>query len=289
MSNLEQLPRDLVTGLHASAAHPLSGGDSANAFRLDTPEGPVFAKTMPRVVEGVLPLEAAGLEALRAVAPEEVRVPRVRHVSEEALALEWIEETSGGRNTATERSFGTGLALIHRAQAPHVGWLAPDLPERIGSVPVDLTPTDDWADFLLRRRIEPLLREAVEAGNLDPAASGLLERLAPRAAELAGPPEPPSLLHGDLWAGNRVVDRSGANWLIDPSAFYGHREYDIAMMQLFGGFGRDCFAAYHETYPLADGWQQRVPWYQLPPLLIHAIRFGGGYGGSVMRALRSLG
>ncbi|RLZ03015.1 fructosamine kinase [Kocuria tytonicola] len=289
MSHLDQLPRELVSDLHVRAAHPLSGGDSANAFRLETPAGPLFAKTMPHAAEGVLPVEAAGLEALRAVCPEEVRVPRVRHVSEDALVLEWIDEASGGRDAATERSFGTGLALIHRARAPHVGWLSPDLPERIGSAPVDLTPTDDWADFLLRRRIEPLLREAVDAGNLDPAASGLLASLAPRAAELAGPPEPPSLVHGDLWAGNRVVDRAGANWLIDPSAFYGHREYDLAMMQLFGGFGRDCFAAYDETYPLADGWQQRVPWYQLPPLLIHAIRFGGGYGGSVMRALRRLG
>lgn len=289
MSHLDQLPPELVSELHVSAAHPLSGGDSANAFRLETSDGTLFAKTMPRAAEGVLRVEAAGLEALRAVAPEEVRVPRVHHVSEHALVLEWIDETPGGRDAATERSFGTGLALIHRAHAPHVGWLSPDLPEFIGSVPVDLTPTEDWADFLLRRRIEPLLREAVDAGNLDPAASGLLAALAPRAAELAGPPEPPSLLHGDLWAGNRVVDRAGANWLIDPSGFYGHREYDLAMMQLFGGFGRDCFAAYYETHPLADGWQQRVPWYQLPPLLIHAIRFGGGYGGSVMRALRALG
>lgn len=86
-----------------------------------------------------------------------------------------------------------------------------------------------------------------------------------------------------------MVDASGGNWLIDPSSFYGHREYDLAMMQLFGGFGRECFAAYDDAHPLADGWQQRVPWYQLPPLLIHAIRFGGGYGASVMSALRRLG
>ncbi|MCG7423780.1 fructosamine kinase family protein [Kocuria rhizophila] len=289
MALLEQLPRDLVSALGVSGARSLSGGDSANAFRLETGNGPVFAKTMPHPAPGVLPLEAAALEKLRAVAPEEVRVPAVCFVSEEALALEWIEEAHGAPDRATERSFGTGLAAVHAAPAPHVGWLGPELPERIGSVPVDLTPTDDWADFLLERRIEPLLRQAVDAGNLDPAASALLEALAPRAAELAGPPEPPSLLHGDLWAGNRVVDASGGNWLIDPSSFYGHREYDLAMMQLFGGFGRECFAAYGDAHPLADGWQERVPWYQLPPLLIHAIRFGGGYGASVMSALRRLG
>ena len=153
---------------------------------------------------------------------------------------------------------------------------------------MDLSPTDDWAGFLLDRRIRPLLRTAIGSGNLDPAASDLLEELAPRAAELAGPEEHPSLLHGDLWAGNRVIDVSGRNWLIDPSSFHGHREYDLAMMLLFGGFGKDCFAAYDEVYPLAEGWRERVPWYQLPPLLVHAIRFGGGYGGAVLRALRSL-
>lgn len=288
MAHLDELPPDLVTELRVSAAHPLSGGDSANAFRLDTADGPLFAKTMSYAPEGVLPVEAAALEALRAVAPDEVRIPAVRHVSEDALVLEWIDEVQGERTRATERSLGVGLAGIHRARAPHVGWLSPQLPERIGSMAADLTPTDDWADFLLERRIEPLLRAAVDAGNLDPAATGVLAELAPRAAELAGPPEPPSLLHGDLWAGNRVVDSAGANWLIDPSSFYGHREYDLAMMQLFGGFGRDCFAAYDDAHPLADGWQQRVPWYQLPPLLVHALRFGGGYGGSVMRALRQL-
>lgn len=288
MTHIDQLPPDLVTELRAESAQPLSGGDSANAFRVETPGGPVFVKTMPNAPAGVLPLEARGLEALRAVAPEEIRVPRVLHVSDGALALEWIDEGAGVRTEATERGFGIGLAAIHRAHAPHVGWLAPDLPERIGSSPTDLTPTDDWAEFLLVRRIEPLLRAAVDAGNLDPAASGLLAELAPRAEELAGPAEPPSLLHGDLWAGNRVVDASGANWLIDPSSFYGGREYDLAMMQLFGGFGRECFTAYDDAYPLADGWQQRVPWYQLPPLLVHAIRFGGGYGGGVVRALRQL-
>ncbi|CAL8896265.1 fructosamine kinase family protein [Kocuria varians] len=287
MTAVDQLPQDLVTELRAEAAHPLSGGDSANAFRVDTPRGPVFVKTMPRAPEGVLPLEAAALEALRAVATDEIRIPRVLHVSDRALALEWIDEASGAGGEATERGFGSGLAAIHRAHAPHVGWLSSDLPERIGSTPVDLTPTDDWAGFLLERRIEPLVRTAVDAGKLDPAASALLASLAPRAEELAGPPEPPSLLHGDLWAGNRVVDASGGNWLIDPSSHYGGREYDLAMMQLFGGFGRECFAAYDDAYPLSDGWRQRVPWYQLPPLLVHAIRFGGGYGAAVMRALRT--
>ncbi|WP_431814085.1 fructosamine kinase family protein [Kocuria sp. cx-455] len=283
---MDQLPEDLVADLDVTGVRSLSGGDTAAAYRLDTPDGPLFAKTMLDAPAGVLELEAAGLEALRAAAPAEVSVPRVFRVSDQGLVLEWIDESNGAGGSTTEAECGSGLAWIHRADAPHFGALDPQLPQRIGSFPVDLSPTDDWADFLLHRRIEPLLRTAVDTGKLDPAASDLLAELAPRAAELAGPVEPPSLLHGDLWAGNRVIDANGRNWLIDPSSFYGHREYDVAMMLLFGGFGEACFTAYDEVYPLADGWRERVPWYQVPPLLVHAIRFGGGYGNAVLDALQ---
>ncbi|MBD2766137.1 fructosamine kinase family protein [Kocuria sp. cx-455] len=283
---MDQLPEDLVADLDVTGVRSLSGGDTAAAYRLDTPDGPLFAKTMLDAPAGVLKLEAAGLEALRAAAPAEVSVPRVFRVSNQGLVLEWIDESNGAGGSTTEAECGGGLAWIHRADAPHFGALDPQLPQRIGSFPVDLSPTDDWADFLLHRRIEPLLRTAVDTGKLDPAASDLLAELAPRAAELAGPVEPPSLLHGDLWAGNRVIDANGRNWLIDPSSFYGHREYDVAMMLLFGGFGEACFTAYDEVYPLADGWRERVPWYQVPPLLVHAIRFGGGYGNAVLDALQ---
>lgn len=285
---MHQLPENLIADLNITGVQSLSGGDTAAAYRLETSDGPLFAKTMLDAPAGVLALEAAGLEALRSTAPSELSVPRVVRVTDQGLILEWIDESYGTGGAATEAECGRGLAQIHRAQAPHLGGLDPELPQRIGSFPVDLSPTDDWADFLLHRRIEPLLRTAVEAGRLDPAAQDLLDQLAPRAAELAGPVEPPCLLHGDLWAGNRVIDSSGHNWLIDPSAFYGHREYDLAMMLLFGGFGDACFNAYDDVYPMADGWRERVPWYQLSPLLVHAIRFGGGYGNSVMRALRQL-
>ncbi|MEX2625882.1 MAG: fructosamine kinase family protein, partial [Ilumatobacteraceae bacterium] len=103
-----------------------------------------------------------------------------------------------------------------------------------------------------------------------------------------GPEEAPARLHGDLWAGNRLVDRQGRSWLIDPAAHGGHREFDLAMMRLFGGYGQDCFAAYAETFPLADGWEARVPLHQLAPLVVHAIKFGGGYVAATARALDEL-
>jgi len=106
-------------------------------------------------------------------------------------------------------------------------------------------------------------------------------------AELVGPPEPPARLHGDLWAGNVIGDEEGRPCLIDPSAFGGHREVDLAMLLLFGAPSERVLAAYEEAAPLADGWRERVELYQLLPLLVHAVLFGGSYGRSAERvALR---
>lgn len=285
---LHDLPHDLVDGLGVERAAPLGGGDTASAFRLEAAGGLLFAKTMADPPAGMMAAEVAGLHALREHAPEFLGVPEVVRWTDDGIVLEWIDESPGRRPPGTEEECGRGLAALHRAQGRAFGALDPELPGRIGSFEVDLSPTQDWAGFLLERRIRPLLRDALGAGRIDPRAANLLDELAPRAQELAGPQEPPTLVHGDLWAGNRLVDAAGRNWLIDPSAYWGHREVDIAMMLLFGGFGEECLAAYDAEHPLASGWQDRVPWYQLPPLLVHAVRFGGGYGDAAVRALLRL-
>lgn len=282
------LPHDLTDGLGVERAVPVGGGDTAAAFRLETARGPLFVKTMADPPAGMMAAEVAGLHALREHAPKFLGVPEVVRWTDDGIVLEWIDEGRGRHRPGTEEECGRGLAALHRAEGKAFGALDPELPARIGSFEVDLSPTQDWAAFLLDRRIRPLLRAAVAAGRIAPHAADLLEELAPRAAELAGPEEPPTLVHGDLWAGNRLVDADGRNWLIDPSAYWGHREVDIAMMLLFGGFGEECLAAYDAEHPLAPGWQDRVPWYQLPPLLVHAVRFGGGYGDATLRALLRL-
>lgn len=93
-------------------------------------------------------------------------------------------------------------------------------------------------------------------------------------------------LHGDLWAGNRLVDDDRTSWLIDPAAHGGHREFDLAMMQLFGGFAGACSDAYDEALPLGDGWRERVPLHQIAPLVVHALEFGGGYADAATAAIR---
>ncbi|MEL7158824.1 MAG: fructosamine kinase family protein, partial [Actinomycetota bacterium] len=134
-----------------------------------------------------------------------------------------------------------------------------------------------WVEAYAANRLLPLARLAADTGSLPAATVAGLASIAGRLSELGGPPEPPSRLHGDLWAGNRLVDAEGRSWLIDPAAHGGHREFDLAMMRLFGGWGDDAFAAYHEAWPLADGWPERVALHQLAPLAVHAVKFGGGY------------
>jgi fructosamine-3-kinase len=268
------LPPALVDGLDVRAVTPVHGGDIARAYRLDTPTGPLFLKTRPDPMPGLFEREAAGLRALRATGT--IAVPEVIREHAEGLVLEWIDV--GHRSATSEPDLGTRLAALHRVHGPAFGGLDGDGHGYLGSQPVDLTPTGDWVEFYVDRRVRPLARRAVELGRLDSDVLALVDRAATRAAELCGPVEPPTLLHGDLWGGNRLVDRQGRNWLIDPAAYWGHREVDLAMMQLFGGFGDDVYAAYDEAHPLGPGWRERVPWYQLVPLLVHAILFGGGYG-----------
>jgi fructosamine-3-kinase len=148
------------------------------------------------------------------------------------------------------------------------------------------TPAPDWPAFYVTCRIEPFLRLARDRGALDTAGAAIVEQAAARTAEVAGPPEPPSRIHGDLWRGNVLADRAGRPWVVDPAAHGGHRETDLAMMALFGGFGDRCFAAYGEAFPPAGGWRDRVPLHQLHPLLVHAALFGGGYGTQAVAAAR---
>ena len=154
--------------------------------------------------------------------------------------------------------------------------------ERPGAAGCPTSRAATWAEFYGTQRLAPLARLAHDAGRALPDSSiTQLERLAApdRLSAFGAADEAPARLHGDLWAGNRMVDADGRSWLIDPAAHGGHREFDLAMMRLFGGFGPDCFAAYEEVRPLAPGWEERVALHQIAPLVVHAIKFGGSYVG----------
>jgi fructosamine-3-kinase len=147
-------------------------------------------------------------------------------------------------------------------------------------------PAADWPSFYAASRLEPLARQAADAGALGAGGRHALAAVCWRIDELAGPPEPTARLHGDLWSGNVLGDEHGRPWLIDPAAYGGHREIDLAMLRLFGDPGPEVLAAYSEVWPLAPGHEERVALWQLLPLLVHAVLFGGGYGAAVERAAR---
>jgi fructosamine-3-kinase len=262
----------------------LRGGDVADSSRVELADGrTVFAKTHRSPPPGFFTTEAAGLRWLRDSGV--VAVPAVLAVDDEPpsfLALEWIDERPGRRTPATEAELGRSLAALHTAGAPAFGR---EDRRTTGSRGLPNDPCDTWTEFYAERRLRPLARLAADADALPRAAIADLERLADRLDVVGGPPEPPARLHGDLWAGNRLVDTGGRSWLIDPAAHGGHREFDLAMMRLFGGFDAECFAAYAEATPLADGWRERVSLHQVAPLVVHAVKFGGPYVAAARAAI----
>ena len=280
------------------SARGVAGGDINAAQRVELADGRnVFVKSQMQPPGGMFSCEARGLAWLAEA--RALRVPEVLAVSDgdagapAFLALTWIEP--GARGPRWEELLGRGLAALHDAGAegfglPYDNWLA-TLPQdnRAASVPSG-TPSaaPSWPRFYAERRLLPLLERIARAGHASRALQQGLERVVARIDALCGPAEPPSRLHGDLWGGNALCDARGEPVLIDPAVYGGHREVDLAMMRLFGGFSARCFAAYQEAHPLAHGHEERVALYQLYPLLAHVALFGAGYVGQLERALRSL-
>jgi fructosamine-3-kinase len=282
----------VALAVEVRAVRPLSGGDINLAFALELADGrSVFAKTNPRAPAGMFVSEARGLGWLAASGT--IRVPRVLAANDAAadtpafLALELIE-TARPRRDFSEL-LGQQLAALHQAGAPAFGL---DHDNFIGSLPQSNRPVPppetSWADFYRIRRLQPLLTRAAGRGLLPLPLRQKFDRLFAQLEDLVGPPEPPARLHGDLWGGNLLVDADGGPCLIDPAVYGGHREIDLAMMRLFGGFDERVFAAYDEAHPLAPGAEDRVPLYQLYPLLVHVCLFGGSYVAQVESALRRL-
>ena len=275
-------------GVQVTAAAPCAGGDINDAWGLDLAGGGrAFVKSRDDPWPGEFQNEAAGLRWLGAGG---ARVPGVLAVGDEKapfLALEWIDPGSLGPDGSEE--FGRTLAAVHRSGAEAAGSRAPGAPEplRTGGTPFDAHAGEDWAAHYAERRLRPLVAKTYERGAISESCLRAVESICERIGSLAGPPEPPARLHGDLWGGNVYAGADGAAWLIDPKAHGGNREADLAMLRLFGSpAGALGFAAYEEAHPLAEGWEERVALWQLQPLLVHALYFGGGYGAAAERAAR---
>lgn len=260
----------------------ISGGDFAVSYSGTLLCGrEIFIKTHSNPPPGFFVTEATGLQWLRDT--ETVNIPRVLAVADSPpyLAMEWVRQGAG--KSDTEQQLGWQLAEMHSRSQTMFG--RSDC-ATTGSLAVPNAPCERWSVFYSTQRLLPLMEIAAGRQTLSIADLKAVEKIAGSLETCDVPAEPPALLHGDLWAGNRLVDERGRSWLIDPASHCGHREFDLGMMALFGGFAEDCFAAYHERYPLVAGWQERLPLHQLAPLLVHAIKFGGSYVDAVKSVLK---
>jgi fructosamine-3-kinase len=259
----------------------IGGGCIADARVATFADGSrVFVKSVAGA-PGMFEREAEGLRALAEAGA--IRIPEVLAVGKEALVLEMIHEAP--KKAGFFESFGRAFARLHDHRGPSFGFPHDNF---IGSTTQCNQPLDGsgWPEFFLERRLRFQAQLAVDRGHgheierLLDRAEGLITELLGAAIEL------PSILHGDLWSGNFIVDERGEACLIDPAVYYGHREADLAMTRLFGGFSSEFYAAYDEASPLAPGHEDRLPIYQLYHLLNHLNLFGSAYYAQSMRILQ---
>ena len=269
---------------------PIGGGHGARHYRATLADGrELFIKSIAHAPAGDaaarLAAEAAGLRWLGEAGA--ASIPEVFLAEKALLALAWLPQASPDR-AAAER-FGRELAALHAFGADSFGapWRGFIASLELPNQPRANDRADSWAPWYAEHRLLPYCRIAADAGSLGRAECELIESVADRIVDLAGPAEPPSRIHGDCWSGN-VLWSAGRGWLIDPAAHGGHRETDLAMLDLFGLTHLDrVLAAYQEIAPLADGWRARVPLHQLHPLLVHVCLFGSGYVGATVAAARA--
>jgi fructosamine-3-kinase len=275
----DALERLLRAGV--AEARAIGGQHGVDHYRVRLADGRLaFVKAGRSAADAaVLAAEANGLRWLGAAGA--AAVPAVLGCADAILAIAWIPQQRPDRQSA-ER-FGRELAGLHASGAARLG--AP-WPGFIAGLPLGNADGRSWPTWYAAERLLPFVRRARDNGQLGPADVALLEAVATRLPELAGPAEPPSRLHGDCWSGN-VLWSDGRGWLIDPAAHGGHRETDLAMLALFGAPWLDrVLACYQEVMPLADGWRARVPLHQLHPLLVHVCLFGAGYREATLAAAR---
>jgi protein-ribulosamine 3-kinase len=268
-----------VPGRQAS----LGGGCINQAFKLTDGKQHYFVKTNNAACLPMFEAEAAGLEEI--FATHSLRAPRpVCHGTSDGaawLVLEYLE--LGGRGSGAQ--MGRQLAQMHRKTARQFGWKCDNT---IGSTPQPNAWTESWIDFFRDQRLGQQLALAAQKGY-GGGLQGKGERLRAGLGAFFSAYQPaPSLLHGDLWGGNAGYTRSGEPVIFDPAVYYGDREADLAMTELFGGFGADFYAAYREAWPLDAGYGERKILYNLYHILNHAYLFGGGYVGQAQSMLDGL-
>lgn len=266
-----------------SGIRSIGGGCINEAYSLQTNIDKYFIKyNSASAYPAMFEKEAKGLKILADT--KTIDVPSVILASETEkyayILLQYVETGVSSRNFWSD--FGTKLADLHRNTNGSFGL---DHDNYIGSLVQNNNTHPDFFSFFISERLEPQLKEARNKGTFSQSETRYFDTLF-NALHNIIPVEKPALIHGDLWSGNFMVSSNGSPCLIDPAVYYGHREADIAMTKLFGGFQPEFYDAYNQAWPMEKAWQKRMDIFNLYPLLVHVNLFGGSYARQVLQIIR---
>lgn len=268
---------------HIYSNIPVHGGDINQCFLLETSRGKYFMKVNASLFGlDFFEKEARSLVILANAGA--IRVPRPlfdgKFHQQVYLVMEYLEKGNPASNFW--QNFGESIAELHKHTQENFGL---SFQNYIGRLHQQNNAHAKWADFYKAERINFLVEKARNRNLLSPEEISLAEKIYEKIDQLI-PEEKPALLHGDLWKGNFIVQENGLAAVFDPAVYYGHREMDLAMAQLFGGFDDQFFEAYHANFPLQPGWINRMDIFQLYPLMAHLLLFGGPYHAQVVSILK---
>jgi fructosamine-3-kinase len=270
-------------GLKVSESQRVFGGDINASALLRLENGKrYFIKWNRQAPDHMFETEFKGLRLLND-AEHQLHVPEPIKWDAEWLVMELLQE--GRSSTQSAEHFGRELAALHKNTADTFGLEHDNF---IGRLPQSNKRHRKWADFYLQERLLPLANRLHKKGQLSIQQLNQIEGLHSVIEDLY-PNEAPALLHGDLWSGNYFYLNDGKAAIYDPAVYYGHREMDLAMSRLFGGFSPDFYRAYDEAYPIAEGFDDRLQLSQLYPVLVHACLFGGHYIQGSINILKQYG
>ena len=259
---------------------PVSGGDISSAYKATVGQDSFFIKVNKPDLAPMFEVESFALNYLKG--KSSLLVPDVvaagRSPNQAYLVLKFIKPTLPDQSFW--ENFGQGLAQLHSNSKKYFGFSTPNY---IGPIVQENRETEDWSTFYDQYRCRPLIRKGIDLKCFDQSDLRRFENLVKKLPDIF-PEEIPALCHGDLWSGNYLCSHHGP-YIIDPSVAYLHREMDLAMTKLFGGFDQSFYSSYFNTFPIEPGFNERLTFYQLFYLLVHAVLFGGGYIHSVKSIL----
>ena len=262
------------------SVQPVTGGCISECYKVNTTKGIFFLKLNRSSDHAMLfETEVKGLQllnnAVKGITPAVIGLETLHDYSQ--LILEWVEP--GKPVAASWLRLAKELAMLHKHSNQSFGL---DHANFIGSLRQENSPHHDWIDFFILKRLEPQLKMAIDEKKLPVEMNRSFAKLFRRLINFF-PAERPALLHGDLWSGNVLPGNDSAFRFIDPAVYFGHREMDLAMTKLFGGFNQIFYEAYHDYFPLEPGIEDRFPVQQLYPLLVHVNLFGESYAAAISK------